>query len=125
MEHWYHSEVTGWLSEKHKCWDKVGSTSKNKLQNRGIHAHSCTMGNQGKLEGNLKICIVGLHVTSWQPCWWCVGDQEQNHFSPLGTKPYFHVHSLRKNYIVLTTNTPPTWLPCHMVASQELEFKAS
>ena len=26
----YHSEVTGWLSEKHKCWDIAGSTSKNR-----------------------------------------------------------------------------------------------
>ena len=24
---------------------------------RGVHAHSCVMGNQGKMEGNLKICI--------------------------------------------------------------------
>ena len=48
------------------------------------------------------------------------------HFSPLGAKLYFHVNTTRKNYIalaftiVLTTNTPPTWLPCHVVASQEL-----
>ena len=85
------------------------------------------MGNQGKMEGNLKICIciVDLHVKSRRLCWWCVGDQEKKHFSPLGTKPYFHVNSLRKNSTVLTTNTPPTWLPCHVVASQELEFKAS
>ena len=58
------------------------------------------------MEGNLKICIciVGLHVTSRWPCWWCVGDQKQKHFSPLGTKRYFHVNSLRKNSFVLTTN---------------------
>ena len=24
---------------------------------RGVHAHSCIMGNQGKMAGNLKICI--------------------------------------------------------------------
>ena len=33
-----------------------------------------------------------------------VGGQEQKHFSPLGTKLYFHVNSLRKNCPVLTTN---------------------
>ena len=33
-----------------------------------------------------------------------VGGQEQKHFSPLGTKLYFHVNSLRKNSIVLTPN---------------------
>ena len=27
---------------------------------------------------------------------------------------------MRKYSIVLTTNTPPTWPPCHVVASQEL-----
>ena len=39
-----------------------------------------------------------------RPCWWCVGGQEQEHFSLLGTKPYFHLNSSRKNSIVLTTN---------------------
>jgi len=48
-------------------------------------------------------------------CWW----SEQKHFSPLGTIPYFHVNSSRKNSIVLTTNTPPTKPPCHVVANQE------
>ena len=33
-----------------------------------------------------------------------VGDQEQKHFSPLGTKLYFHVNSSRKTSIVLTPN---------------------
>ena len=32
---------------------------------------------------------------------------------------YFRVTSSRKNSIVLTTNTPPTWPPCRVVASQE------
>ena len=41
------------------------------------------------------------------------------HFSPLGTIPYFHENSSRKNSILLTTNTHPTWLPCHVVANQE------
>lgn len=33
-----------------------------------------------------------------------VGGQEQKHFSPLGTKLYFHVNSSWKNYIVMTPN---------------------
>ena len=35
-------------------------------------------------------------------------------------KPYFHVNSSTKTAIVLTTNTPPTWPPCRVVASQEI-----
>ena len=27
------------------------------MLNRGVHAHSCIMGNQGKMAGNSKICI--------------------------------------------------------------------
>ena len=27
------------------------------FRNRGVHAHSCIMGNQGKMTGNEKICI--------------------------------------------------------------------
>jgi len=50
--------------------------------------------------------IAGLHVTS--RCHGVtsrhVGGQEQKHFSPLGTKLYFHVNSPRKNSIVLTSN---------------------
>ena len=38
------------------------------------------------------------------------------HFSHLGIKPYFLVNSSRKNYILLTTNTPPTWPPCQVVS---------
>ena len=50
-------------------------------------------------EFNMKILLVctlrhGSHV----------GGQEQKHFSPLGTKLYFHVNSSRKNSIVLTPN---------------------
>ena len=33
-----------------------------------------------------------------------VGGQEQKHFSPLGTKRYFHVNSSGKNSIVLTAD---------------------
>lgn len=39
----------------------------------------------------------------------CVGGQEEKHFSPLGTKPYFHENSSRK--ILLP--------PCNVVASEE------
>ena len=42
------------------------------------------------------LSIAGLHVMSLWPCWWCVRVKEQKHFSPLGTKPYFHVNSSRK-----------------------------
>ena len=33
-----------------------------------------------------------------------VGGQEQKHYSPPGTKLYFHVNSVRKNSIVSTRN---------------------
>ena len=39
--------------------------------------------------------------------------KNKKHFSPLGTKLYFHVNSSKKKKsVVLTTNTPPTvtWL---------------
>ena len=42
-----------------------------------------------------------------------VGGREQKHFSPLGTKLYFHVHSSRKYSFVLTPNKHGrlfTWL---------------
>ena len=55
-------------------------------------------------------------MTSRRPCWW----SRTKHFSPLGTKLNFRVNSSRKSSIALTTNTPPTWPPCHVVASQEL-----
>ena len=44
--------------------------------------------------------IAGWHVTSRGH----VGDQEQKHFSPLGTKLYFHVNFSSKISIVLTPN---------------------
>ena len=57
----------------------------------------------------------GYHIASiWDPhmqllvCTWRhgghVGGQEQKHFSPLGTKLYFHVNSSRKYSFVLTPN---------------------
>ena len=45
------------------------------------------------------------------------------HFSPLETKPYFHVNSWRKKKIILYG--PPTWPPCHVVASQESAWHGS
>ena len=55
-------------------------------------------------------------------CWFArdvtaamLGGQEQKHFSPLGTKLYFHVNSTRKISIVLN----PTWPPYHVVANQQ------
>ena len=47
-------------------------------------------------------------VGSLLVCTWCHGGpvdcQEQKHFSPLGTKLYFHVNSSIKNSIILTLN---------------------
>ena len=45
--------------------------------------------------------------------------KNKKHFSPLGTKFYFHVNSSKTNSVILTTKTPPTCPPCHVVASQE------
>ena len=64
------------------------------------------------------LSIAGLHVTSRRPCWWCVRFKKKA-FLSLGTKPNFHANSSRKNSIVLTTNTPPIWPPCHLIVSQE------
>ena len=41
-----------------------------------------------------------------------VGGQEQKHYSPLGTKLYFHVNSVRKNSIVLTPNMAALFRGC-------------
>ena len=81
---------------------------------------------------NLKsfdVCIQGkcqvfhklLLVYTWRHCGHVGGVLviRTKHFSPLGTMPYFHVNSSRKNSILLTTNTHPTWPPCHVVANQE------
>ena len=43
------------------------------------------------------------------------GGQDQKHFSPVGSKLYFHVNSSRKNILYWT----PTWPPCQVVANQE------
>ena len=55
---------------------------------------------------------------------WChgglVGGQKQMHFSPLGTRLFFHVNSLTKILLFW----PPTWLPCHMFANQEYEKRS-
>ena len=67
-----------------------------------------------------SLSIAGLYVTSRRPCWWCVRFKKKT-FLSLGTKPNFHVDSSRKNSIVLTTNTPPIWPPCHVIVSQECQ----
>ena len=41
-----------------------------------------------------------------------VGGQEQKHFSPLGTKLYFHVNLSRKNSIVLNPNMAASSCAC-------------
>ena len=55
--------------------------------------------------------IAGLHVTSHDGY---VGGQEQKHFSPLGTKLYFHVKFFQKKILLYW---PPTWPPYHVVDS--------
>ena len=62
------------------------------------------------LSGNFRNTVMSPCVVSsiLLVCTWRhgghVGGQEQKHFSPLGTKLYFHVNSSRKNSIVLTPN---------------------
>ena len=53
-----------------------------------------------------------LHVT---PRWPYAGDQEHNHFSPLGTQQHFNVNYSRKNLLFWS----PTLPPCQVVANQE------
>ena len=43
-QHWKERE-----GEPRKCFNNYD-------RDRGVHAHSCIMGNQGKMAGNLKIC---------------------------------------------------------------------
>ena len=59
-----------------------------------------------------QVLFTCLHVT---PRWPYVGDQEHNHFSPLGTKQHFNVNYSRKNLLFWS----PTLLPCQVVANQE------
>ena len=58
--------------------------------------NSCRCNNFGNKLRQLLVCTWrhGSHV----------GGQEQKHFSPLGTKLYFHVNSSRKYSFVLTPN---------------------
>ena len=58
--------------------------------------------------------IIQLLVSTWRHDGH-VGGQEQKHFSPLGTKLYFHVTSSSKSTIVW----PPTWPPFCVVVNQE------
>ena len=50
-----------------------------------------------------------------------VGGQEQKHFSPLGNELYFDAN-LAEKFLLFW---PPTWLPCHVVANQELKGSRS
>ena len=67
--------------------------------------------------GLCSVKIAGLHVTSWRPCWWT----RTKAFSPLGTKPYFHVNSSRKNSIGLTFNMAALSRGCK---NQERPFRS-
>ena len=57
-------------------------------------------------------------VGSLLVCTWChrsyVDGQEQKHFSPLGTKLYFHVNSTLKNSILLIPNMAALWRGCNL-----------
>ena len=55
------------------------------------------------IQFNLCLIHVLLLVCTWRHGGHVDG-QEQKHFSPLGTKLYFHVNSLRKYSFVLTPN---------------------
>ena len=48
-------------------------------------------------------------------CWW----SETKSVSLLWELNSIFMYILRKNSVVLTTNTIPTWPPCDVVASQE------
>ena len=49
--------MNGLLSEKYKCWDIVGSTSKNRLQNRG------------RLQNSLYFCVFKYARAVKQKVW--------------------------------------------------------
>ena len=55
------------------------------------------------LEACNKKTSIALLVCTWRQSGY-VGGQEQKHFSPLGTKLYFHVNYSRKYSFVLTPN---------------------
>ena len=48
----------------------------------------------------MHLVIAGVRVMSRR----LAGGQDQKHFSPVGSKLYFHVNSSRKKYIVLNPN---------------------
>ena len=56
----------------------------------------------------ISSCLLSSYFHILLVCRWRhgghVGGQEQKHFSPLGTKLYFHFNSSRKSSIVLTPN---------------------
>ena len=59
-----------------------------------------------------------LHVT----CGGHVRGQEKKHFSPLGTKCYFHVNSSRKSAIVFTPNMAALSRGCKMSVTSKFFF---
>lgn len=61
-----------------------------------------------------------LHVT----CGGHVRGQEKKHFSPLGTKCYFHVNSSRKSAIVFTPNMAALSRGCKMSVTSKFFFLA-
>ena len=62
-----------------------------------------------------------LHVTRGGH----VRGQEKKHFSPLGTKFYFHVNSSRKSAIVFTPNMAALSLGCKMSVTSKFFFSAN
>ena len=62
----------------------------------------------------ISSCLLSSYFHILLVCRWRhgghVGGQEQKHFSPLGTKLYFHFNSSRKSSIVLTPNMAVTLL---------------
>ena len=62
------------------AWQKAGKTLPVFfLLNRGVHAHSCIMGNQGKMAENSKICI-GIQSQLIVPefIYWCFLFEKSN-----------------------------------------------
>ena len=81
-------------------WDKGGHISK---KIREGSPGSATASANRYLATKLHRPACQLLVRTWRHGGH-VGGQEQKHFSPLGTKLYFHVNSSRKYSFVLTPN---------------------
>ncbi len=63
----------------------------------------------------ISLFFTELQLMSRRPCWWT----RTKCFPPLGTKLFFHANFAKK----MSLFCQPTWLPCHVVASQEYENK--